>query len=120
MTFVGFGRDRSGNVAIVFALLFPVLLGGAGLAVDYAYYTAVKGELQGAADAAATAGAVSLTSAADARAAALELAHLNVASNIGAVAEENDVELGIYDPVDRSFTVSSTSPNAVKIGRAHV
>jgi len=115
VTFVGFGRDRSGNVAIVFALLFPVLLGGAGLAVDYAYYTAVKGELQGAADAAATAGAVSLTSAADARAAALELAHLNVASNIGAVAEENDVELGIYDPVDRGFTVSSTSPNAVRV-----
>lgn len=115
MTPGGFARDQSANVAILFAILLPVLLGGAGFAVDYAHYTMVKGELQGAADAAAAAGAISLPSTTDARAAALRLAHMNVAASLGTVAEESDVELGIYNPVDRSFSVSSLLPNAVRV-----
>jgi hypothetical protein len=115
VTFGRFARDLSGNVAILFALLLPVLVGGGGLAVDYAYYTMVKGELQGAADAAAAAGAISLPSDTAAKTAALQLAHLNVAASLGTVAEERDVELGIYNSVDRSFTVSPVAPNAVRV-----
>lgn len=109
-----FTRDQSGNVALLIAFMMPVLLGGAGIAVDYAYYTVVKGELQGAADAAATAGAVSLSSATKARAVALQLAHLNIA-NVGTIADDSNVEIGIYKPADRSFTVSSAMPNAVRV-----
>jgi len=48
---------RSGNVALTFALLLPVLLGAAGAGVDLAHYASARAELQEIADAAAIAGA---------------------------------------------------------------
>ncbi len=56
-------RHQRGAVAIWFALLLPVLLGLAALAVDLARIHLVKVELQNAADAAAMGGARSLTDA---------------------------------------------------------
>lgn len=50
-------RDRDGNVALIFALLAPLLLAFVGAGVDYARYAAMKSELQEIADAAAIAGA---------------------------------------------------------------
>ncbi len=62
-------RDRRGGVAVVFALVVPVLLGFAGVAVDYATWTNQAARLQSAADAAALAAAreLSLSSADEAR-----------------------------------------------------
>ena len=52
--------DRRGNVAMIVAAVFPLLIGAAGLAVDGIEWTMQKRDLQGAADAAAIAGVYSL------------------------------------------------------------
>jgi uncharacterized protein (UPF0333 family) len=52
-----FLADARGNVVLSFALLAPLLLTCAGVAVDYGYLTRVRSELQVAADAASLAGA---------------------------------------------------------------
>jgi Flp pilus assembly protein TadG len=48
-----FARDRSGAVALMFALSLPMLLGGMGLAVDYAMVSHQRAALQSASDSAA-------------------------------------------------------------------
>jgi Flp pilus assembly protein TadG/uncharacterized protein YegL len=50
-----FMKDRSGNFGIMTALLLPVLLGAAGVAVDLTSALQVKSQLQGLTDAAALA-----------------------------------------------------------------
>nr|WP_164157695.1 TadE/TadG family type IV pilus assembly protein [Sandarakinorhabdus rubra] len=55
-------RDsRSGNVAVITAMLVPVMIGAAGLASDTAQWTLVRRSLQRQADSAALAGAYALT-----------------------------------------------------------
>jgi len=56
-----FSLDRSGNIAIAFMFALTALLMAAGVAANYAVATTAKGELQGAADAAALAGAKELS-----------------------------------------------------------
>ena len=58
ITIRSFCRDRQANVAIVFALTLPVVIGGAGLGVETSYWYYKDLELQAAADAAAFAGAI--------------------------------------------------------------
>jgi len=101
-------RQR-GGVAIWFALLLPVLLGFAALAVDLARLHLVKVELQSAADAAAMGGARSLTDAggdpfnwAAAEAKALELAQQNVAN--GAQIQNATIETGYWNLQSRSWS----------------
>lgn len=65
-----FARCRAANVAIISALLMPVLVGFAGLGTETAYWYSRQRELQGAADIAAYGGALvrrSGGSAADAK-----------------------------------------------------
>lgn len=101
-------RQR-GGVAIWFALLLPVLLGFAALAVDLTRLHLVKVELQNAADAAAMGGARSLTdpggdpfnwTAAEAK--ALELAQQNVAN--GAPIQQATIETGYWNLQSRSWS----------------
>lgn len=56
-------RCRKGHFAIVFALAAPAILTTLGWAVDYGIYSSLKSRAQAAADAAAVAGAKSLTMA---------------------------------------------------------
>lgn len=49
--------DRDGNVALIFALVAPLLLAFVGAGVDYAHYALARAELQEVTDAAAIAGA---------------------------------------------------------------
>lgn len=51
-------RSTGGNVAILFAVMMPVVVGGAGLGAETAYWRYTQLKLQAAADAAAFAGAV--------------------------------------------------------------
>jgi Flp pilus assembly protein TadG len=51
-------RDESGAIAIMFALMLPVVLGAIGMGVEIGNWFASKRELQSAADAAALAGAL--------------------------------------------------------------
>lgn len=55
-----FFKATGGNVTIIFALAAIVILGAAGLGLDYAIWNKQRTELQQAADAGATAGAVEL------------------------------------------------------------
>ena len=47
-----FRSDRRGNVAMMYAMILPVLLFGAGLAIDFTHAAQVRTELNAAADAA--------------------------------------------------------------------
>ena len=47
-----FFRDRSGNVAMLYALSLPIVMAGLGLAVDFTHAAQVRAELNAAADAA--------------------------------------------------------------------
>jgi Flp pilus assembly protein TadG len=55
-----FLSDVRGNVGILFALLSVLILGAAGIAVDFAHHSSQRTKLQEAADAGALAGAVEL------------------------------------------------------------
>lgn len=57
--------DQRGNVAVVAAAAFPLLIGAAGLAVDGVHWVLQKREIQRAADAAAMAGVFGLISDGD-------------------------------------------------------
>jgi len=59
-------RSTSGNVFIMTAILMPVILGSAGLAVDSIQWVLWKRQLQRAADSAALAGAYAASQAKDA------------------------------------------------------
>jgi hypothetical protein len=50
-------KDKAGNVAIIFGLTLPIVVGGAGLAVETSYWYLKDLQLQAAADAAAYAAA---------------------------------------------------------------
>src|SRR4051794_28285451 len=51
-------RNDRGNAAVLFALLVPVLIGGAALSVETSFDYVSQSRLQGAADAAAYAAAI--------------------------------------------------------------
>ncbi len=68
------GRGETGQVLILFALLIPVLLGMAALAIDLGSYSAERRTLQNAADAIALAAAQELPDQGDAEATAIEWA----------------------------------------------
>jgi Flp pilus assembly protein TadG len=53
-----FCTDRRGNVAVLFALTFPLVIAGAGFGVETSYWYIKRGGLQAAADAAAHAAAI--------------------------------------------------------------
>ncbi|WP_291698283.1 TadE/TadG family type IV pilus assembly protein, partial [Bradyrhizobium sp.] len=55
-TLAAFGRDRRGNIAIIFALAGIVVLGFVGVAVDYSIANKQRTKLQDALDSALLAG----------------------------------------------------------------
>ncbi|RWB25375.1 MAG: hypothetical protein E5V25_05590 [Mesorhizobium sp.] len=93
----------SGNVAIIFALSLPIVVGGAGLGVEtsYWYYSSLK--LQAVADAAAYAGALEKVSGSD-KPAIVSAATLSATSN-GFAASTGTIEV---------FTPPSSGPNVAK------
>jgi uncharacterized membrane protein len=54
-TFSGFGTDRRGNIAVIFAFSLLPVMSAVGCAVDYAMASRIKAKLQAAADAASIA-----------------------------------------------------------------
>ncbi|RWA65446.1 MAG: hypothetical protein EOQ28_28970 [Mesorhizobium sp.] len=91
-------RDRSGNVATIFALALPVVVGGAGLGVEtsYWYYSSLK--LQATADAAAYAGALEKVAGSDAAA-------------ITAAATQSATDNGLGSGTITVHTPPTTGPN---------
>jgi Mg-chelatase subunit ChlD len=76
-----FGRNTSGNVAMLFALATSALLAGSGAAVDYSRYSNARSAIGAAADAAAIAGAKTRGGASQREMAAKEVFEANLKSS---------------------------------------
>ena len=100
-------HGQRGNIAILFALCLPVLLGCAALAVDLARLNLTKVELQNAADAAALAGARSLSvSSTVATATALQVAQSNFAN--ASQIQVAVIQTGYWELTTNSFSTPGT------------
>ncbi|WP_292386162.1 pilus assembly protein TadG-related protein [Mesorhizobium sp.] len=95
------GRDAGGNVAIIFALTLPIVVGGAGLGVEtsYWYYSSLK--LQATADAAAYAGA-------------LEKIQGSSTATITAAATQSATDNGLGNGTITVHTPPTSGPNTAK------
>lgn len=131
--FSSFMRDRRGNVAVIFALSLPVLIGGAGLGVETSYWYFQSLQLQSSADAAAYAGeleklAGSSTSAITAVASGSATDNGFVAANgtlevftppsSGPNTQANAVEVILHQNMPRYFTAIFSSAPVVISARA--
>lgn len=118
---------RRGAVIPMVAVMLPVLLGFAALAVDVGYLQVVKAQLQNAADAASLAGASTYYSDAGIRQDPAELVEIvrsrakavalrNPVLGEGIVLEDTDILLGQHDFANRTGPLSSDLPwNAVHV-----
>jgi len=112
------------GVALIWASLIMLLLVFfAALVIDTGFMVVTRGQLQTAADAAALAGAqVIRQSEDDARDKAAEIGLLNSAAGVmlqldanAANSADGDIVVGTYDSSTRTFTPTTTSPNAVMV-----
>jgi Flp pilus assembly protein TadG len=118
-------RDRQrGNVAIIFALLLPVLLGFVALVIDLGHGWQVHGQLQNAADSAALAGVRDLdgTSArfSAAVSSAVQYAGLNDAYGSSVTLPAGNVTLGNWNFNTRTFTAASASTPSYTVNAVSV
>ena len=111
-----FLRREDGGVAVMLAVGLAMLIGAAAIAVDLSYLYVERNRLQVAADAAALAGANALPDEAEARSKAIEFAARNMPDTAhGTVLVDQDIEIGAWDTVSRTFTVGATPANAVRV-----
>ncbi len=90
--------NRRGAIAVLAAIFIIVMLGMVAFAVDLGYISMVKTQLQSAADAAALAGAAATNlSQAESRAAAQQIAGMNIAAGRPVQLASSDIEFGIWD-----------------------
>jgi hypothetical protein len=108
-------RDERGAVALLGALLLPVLVGAGALVVDLGQYRLANNRMQSAADAGALAAVQYLSDQPDAIEAAVEYAGRNVPESFGEVTRVEDVTFGSYDPASRAFTPSTENVNAIRV-----
>jgi Flp pilus assembly protein TadG len=108
-----FFRQDSGQVAILVALLLPVICGAGAFAVDLSTMYASRTELQNVADAAALSALRSLTDQTQGRALAIDMAKKN--SSVDGVVKNADVEFGTFAKATKTFTVANTNVNAVRV-----
>lgn len=118
-------KDRRQGVALVWTVVVVMMLiGFAGLALDWGYVYLTAHQLQNAADAAALAGVQEIyNSQALARAAAIRIAAANHAGGAAVVVRDNpsndptgDVVCGAYDLSAHTFKPSAlTDANAVRV-----
>ncbi|MEK1899525.1 MAG: TadE/TadG family type IV pilus assembly protein [Rhizobium sp.] len=106
-------RDRGGNIGIMTAILLPVLIGTAGLAIDYSNAILSKRELQEATDAGALAAATALANGTAANSAAAEALAKDfvsgqMANYVGTDAVD-DIKAATSINIDTSTTATSKS-----------
>ncbi len=126
-----FLKEERGAASIMVAVSLVVILGMGALAVDLGYVMSTRSEVQKAADASALAAASRLVQlyndqggdmteaemAAAAIAAANQWSQSNTASNSSLTVAANDVQLGVWNPSAKTFTLGGAANelNAVKI-----
>jgi Flp pilus assembly protein TadG len=118
-------HSQRGGAALLFVMILPVLLGFAALSVDLANIHRVKAELQNAADAAALAGAGSLTTPGGdpynwsaATATAQELAQKNFAN--GSKIQDAQNETGYWNLQSQSWNDTAPGTGDVPAVRATI
>jgi Flp pilus assembly protein TadG len=119
-------RSTSGNVAVLFAVTLPLVVGGAGLGVETTYWRYRQTQLQTAADAAAYAAAVEMrrgsgqTAVLDAAKAAVGDNGFTTASTSAAVAypAAKTVEVALQTQAERFFTAYFSNTPVVVRARA--
>src|SRR5262245_10455828 len=85
-------RDQSGHVMVTFGLMIPMIMGAAGLGVDYMRASATRTKMQSVADAAALSSARELQMAKAEPAKIAALARSYVASQLPDVSVQTDVD----------------------------
>ena len=129
-----FPGDRSGSVAILLALLMPVIIGGIGLGAEAGYWYFNQRKVQNSADVAAYAGAVELRNGknksvidAAAKSAAAETGYDAIIGTLSAktppsgggyAGDGNAVEVVIQENVPRLLTSLFLSGDVIMSGRA--
>ncbi|RXT26730.1 pilus assembly protein TadG [Rhizobium leguminosarum] len=99
--------DRRGNFGMMTAIMIPVLLGAAGLAIDYSNMALSKRELQEATDSAALAAATALANEKTDEAGAKSLAKNFVAGQMAQVLANNSVQGSIKDATNVNVTTTA-------------
>lgn len=120
-------KANKGQVLVLVALSLVVIIGFAALAIDVAYFYHTKHQLQGAADAAALAGAADLDGTLDApvaRTKAVQYAGLNEAAKSSVLIEsdgsntlnmDNDITVGYWNDAAKTYTPGITPANAIQV-----
>jgi hypothetical protein len=120
-TFARFGADDSGGMTAGGLIFTVIFLAVGGLAVDVSNAISQRSQLQVTADAVAHTALYVRNqtldaTAEDAKAAALELAETNMPQSLfGQVMTDTDIEFGVWDPEDRSFSPDPNSRSAVRV-----
>jgi hypothetical protein len=116
-------RARRGAIAILTVLLFVALLAIGAVVVDFARVELMRNQLQTAADAAALAGAVQLTTTNknDYLLKAKALGEANPLFDTTVAVPDEAVELGNWNPATRTFspTVSLSTADAIRVTLNH-
>jgi hypothetical protein len=116
-------RARRGAIAILTVLLFLALLGVGAVVVDFARVELIRNQLQTAADAAALAGAVQLTTTNknDYLLKAKSVGQANPLFDSTVAVPDEAVEVGRWDPATRTFsaTGSPSTADAVRVTLHH-
>lgn len=118
-----FARSEDGAITALSLQLFLGALVMGGLAVDFGKGVAARTQLQVAADSAAHAALVTreTRSAEEAKAAALNIAALNMPSGkYGNVLTANNIQFGHWNSVTQVFTVDAASRDAVLVSAEQV
>ncbi len=107
---------RKGAILVLAAVLMIFVFAFVAFTVDIGYMTLTKGELQNAADSAALAGVISLGDGeAAARLTAESFAAQHRAAGSPVVVPDADVLIGRFDFVNKTFVVTTSGQNAVRV-----
>ena len=111
----GFLRNRSGSMAVLAGFTLPVVLGAGAFAIDLSNLYVNKAKIQMAADAGALAGVLSLAQPTAAATEALSVVTSNTPKGYGTIATSQDISVGVWDAMAKTFTVTATNPNAIRV-----
>ncbi len=105
-------RERHGATLVLVVVMMVVIMAFAAFAIDLSQLVAYQSELQRSADAAAHAGAVELTKAGYATAAAVATAYADSNAVEGSPPQSVSVEYGTWDPAGSTWTAPTPAVTA--------
>ena len=109
-------QSRRGNIIVLTAILLIVVLAMVAFAVDVGYMSVVSNEMRNSVDAAAMAGAGALGKGkGEAEAEAYDYLKKNLVGSKSVNPKDAKVEFGKWNSATRTFTVSGSAPQAVRV-----